>query len=113
MIGVNIKFAKVSMGKFYKYYFLSHCSCLISDFAEPLQLGGAQKKTEQVAVNEEGVVMIQSMGFTRDQAIKALKATVSSHVKSVFSYAFDVLEFSSQIIFILFYSIGKRSKINT
>ena len=61
------------MSKSYKYN-LSHC--LISDFAEPLQLGGAQKKTEQVTVNEEGVVMIQSMGFTRDQAMKALKATV-------------------------------------
>ncbi|XP_072040059.1 ubiquitin carboxyl-terminal hydrolase 5-like isoform X2 [Amphiura filiformis] len=44
------------------------------DFAEPLQLGGA-KKAPQASINEEGVAMIQSMGFTRDQAIKALKAT--------------------------------------
>ena len=64
-----------NLTKAYRYYF-SHCFCFISDFAEPLQLGGAQKKTAEITINEEGVVMIQSMGFTRDQAIKALKATV-------------------------------------
>ena len=47
-----------------------------SDFAEPLSVPGSGAK-EKESVNEEAVGMIISMGFTRAQAIKALKATVS------------------------------------
>ena len=47
-----------------------------SDFTAPLSVpGGGAKESE--SVNEEAVAMIVSMGFTQDQAIKALKATVS------------------------------------
>lgn len=59
-------------------YFIFMNLCCSSDFAEPLQVGNSQKKqkTEQ-PVNEESLVMIQSMGFTVEQATKALRATVS------------------------------------
>ena len=50
---------------------------MLTDFAEPLQLGGQKKAPAETSINEEGVAMILSMGFTRDQAIKALKAAVS------------------------------------
>ncbi|XP_006818005.1 ubiquitin carboxyl-terminal hydrolase 5-like [Saccoglossus kowalevskii] len=64
-----------------------------ADFAVPLQIGGA-KKSSQPAVNEEGVMMITGMGFTRDQAIKALNSTnnnVERAVDWIFSHA-DELE---------------------
>ena len=53
---------------------------LISDFAEPLQLtkksgGGASA----FVPNEDAVAMVMAMGFNRDQAIKALKNTVSNN----------------------------------
>ncbi len=46
------------------------------DFSEPLQLGGPKKKSDFV-VSEDGVAMILSMGFSQEQAVRALKATVS------------------------------------
>ena len=47
------------------------------DFAAPLVLSASTaSKPSGFTANEEGVAMIQSMGFTRDQAVKALKANV-------------------------------------
>lgn len=47
-----------------------------SDFGMPLSLPGTQKgKCLEFIPSEEALAMISSMGFTRDQAIKALKAT--------------------------------------
>ena len=49
------------------------------DFAAPLVLSASTaSKPSGFTANEEGVAMIQSMGFTRDQAVKALKANVMS-----------------------------------
>ncbi|XP_033642208.1 ubiquitin carboxyl-terminal hydrolase 5-like [Asterias rubens] len=45
-----------------------------ADFSEPLQLSGPKKKSDFV-VNEDGVAMILSMGFSQEQAVRALKAT--------------------------------------
>ena len=51
----------------------------ISDFADPFVMPGAKKSTSSsFTPNEEALMMIMSMGFTRDQGIKALKATVST-----------------------------------
>ncbi|PIK38550.1 putative ubiquitin carboxyl-terminal hydrolase 5 [Apostichopus japonicus] len=60
------------------------------DFSEPLQVGNSQKKqkTEQ-PISEESLVMIQSMGFTKEQATKALRATdnnVERAVEWIFSH---------------------------
>lgn len=49
----------------------------ISDFGLPFEIPGA-KKSSSFTPNEEALAMIMSMGFNRDQAIKALKATVSA-----------------------------------
>ncbi|XP_070182995.1 ubiquitin carboxyl-terminal hydrolase 5-like [Littorina saxatilis] len=44
------------------------------DFGDPLQLV-AKGKTSEFVPNEDALAMISSMGFSRPQAIKALKAT--------------------------------------
>ena len=48
------------------------------DFAEPLVLPGATATKAKAAFvpDEEGVGMVMGMGFSRDQAIRALKETV-------------------------------------
>ncbi|XP_077998917.1 ubiquitin carboxyl-terminal hydrolase 5-like [Glandiceps talaboti] len=61
------------------------------DFAEPLQVGGDGGVQQ---AKEEDLAMIMSMGFTRDQASKALKATknnVERAVDWIFSHT-DELE---------------------
>ena len=51
-------------------------TCLLTaDFTEPLSVPGSST-TE--SVDEDAVAMICCMGFTKSQAIKALKATVSN-----------------------------------
>ena len=50
---------------------------LILDFTSPLRLPGSQSSTQSFVPNEESLMMVMSMGFTKEQAIKALKATVS------------------------------------
>ena len=45
---------------------------VLLDFTAPLSIPGSS------TVNEESKAMIISMGFTESQAIKALKATVST-----------------------------------
>ena len=39
---------------------------------------GAKKSLSSFVPNEEALMMIMSMGFTREQGTKALKATVST-----------------------------------
>jgi uncharacterized UBP type Zn finger protein len=46
-----------------------------TDFALPFKVPGA-KKSSSFTPNEEAVGIIMSMGFVREQAIKALQATV-------------------------------------
>ncbi|EDO49878.1 predicted protein, partial [Nematostella vectensis] len=63
------------------------------DFTAPLRLAGASKGAQAAAVNEEAVSMIISMGFTRDQAIKALKATDNNLERAadwIFSHAHEL-----------------------
>jgi len=60
-----------------------HCSILLcdADFDSPLQLAGAGGSASQQFVPDEGSLsMIESMGFTRRQAMAALKATVITPV---------------------------------
>ncbi|XP_022099962.1 ubiquitin carboxyl-terminal hydrolase 5-like [Acanthaster planci] len=61
-----------------------------TDFAEPLQLG-RPKKAPDFVVNEDGVAMILSMGFSRDQAIRALKAT-DNNVERAADWIFSHLD---------------------
>jgi uncharacterized UBP type Zn finger protein len=49
------------------------------DFNEPLPNPSAGKKTRQIAVSEESLAMLMSMGFTTDQATKALRMTVRNY----------------------------------
>jgi uncharacterized UBP type Zn finger protein len=51
------------------------------DFNEPLPNPSAGKKTQQIAVSEESLAMLMSMGFTTDQATKALRMTVRNHTQ--------------------------------
>ncbi|XP_053379534.1 ubiquitin carboxyl-terminal hydrolase 5-like [Mercenaria mercenaria] len=63
------------------------------DFGMPFEVPGA-KKSSSFTPNEEALAMIMSMGFNRDQATKALKATdnnVERGVEWIFSHA-DELE---------------------
>lgn len=60
------------------YYFL-----LLTDFADPFVLPGgtaSSSSSESFQPNEESLMMIMSMGFTKEQATKALKNTVSKHI---------------------------------
>ena len=57
-------------------YFLIILRSITSDFSAPLSLP-ASGSTGPTSVDEEAVGFITAMGFTRNQAIKALKATVS------------------------------------
>jgi len=59
------------------------CSMLIvvADFDSPLQLASPGGRVAQQFVPDEGSLsMIESMGFTRRQAVAALKATVRTPV---------------------------------
>lgn len=57
---------------------------LLSDFLMPFQLLGSQpSKQGSFVANEESLAMIISMGFSREQATKALKATVSLYVTKI------------------------------
>ncbi|XP_046375139.2 ubiquitin carboxyl-terminal hydrolase 5-like [Haliotis rufescens] len=62
-----------------------------ADFAAPLVLpNSAAAGGGQFTPNEESLVMIMSMGFTRDQAVKALKATNNNVERAadwIFSHA--------------------------
>lgn len=46
------------------------------DFNDPLPNPSGSKKTQKIAVSEESLAMLMSMGFNRDQATKALRMTV-------------------------------------
>ncbi|XP_033097730.1 ubiquitin carboxyl-terminal hydrolase 5-like isoform X1 [Anneissia japonica] len=60
------------------------------DFTTPLEL--AKKKDESGAnPSDENIVMIQSMGFTQQQAVKALKAT-SNNVERAADWIFSHLD---------------------
>ncbi|XP_078729533.1 ubiquitin carboxyl-terminal hydrolase 5-like isoform X1 [Lampetra fluviatilis] len=72
------------------------------DFAEPLMLGGSGAATpsggartpqEPPPPDEESVAMIVSMGFTREQAVRALRATSNNLERAadwIFSHADDL-----------------------
>ncbi|XP_030842725.1 ubiquitin carboxyl-terminal hydrolase 5 [Strongylocentrotus purpuratus] len=66
------------------------------DFAEPLQLGQAKKKQKtEIVASEEGIMMIMSMGFTREQSIKALRATDNNLERAadwIFSHPDELLD---------------------
>ena len=47
-----------------------------ADFNSPFVPPGSKPKAGSFVPNEDAVVMVMSMGFNRDQAIKALKNTV-------------------------------------
>ena len=50
----------------------------ITDFGDPFVMPGAKKSSSSTFIpNEEALMMIMSMGFSREQGTKALKATVS------------------------------------
>ena len=58
---------------------LDYCNlrvCSLVDFEVPLVISSDAATTDNFTVNEDAIAMLSSMGFTRDQAIKALKATV-------------------------------------
>ncbi|CAH1772608.1 unnamed protein product [Owenia fusiformis] len=62
------------------------------DFAAPFQVPGTKgaKASSGVVVNEEGVGMVMSMGFTAEQATKALQSTdnnVERAIDWIFSHA--------------------------
>jgi len=65
-----------------------------ADFSDPLQLPNQNKNsTGGFTPNEEAVTMIECMGFTRDQAIKALKNTENNIERAadwIFSHADDL-----------------------
>ncbi|KAL5014809.1 hypothetical protein ScPMuIL_009079 [Solemya velum] len=54
-----------------------------ADFSAPLQLTSAKKSSSAFIPNDDGLAMIMSMGFNRDQATKALKATDNSVERAV------------------------------
>ena len=64
-------------------YILSICLIVPSDFAAPFEVpsasgGGSMAAAQSTFVaNPEALTAIMAMGFTTDQAAKALKATVS------------------------------------
>ena len=53
---------------------------IVLDFNQPLQLptGGGSQTAGSFVPDENALAMIMSMGFTVEQATKALKATVST-----------------------------------
>lgn len=48
----------------------------MKDIDEPLKKPKATKSEPTFQVNEEGIAILTSMGFTKEKATKALKATV-------------------------------------
>lgn len=63
----------------------AHSVLLAADFAAPLVLPGCSSgagTTPTESLSEEHLATIVSMGFSRDQATKALRATVSPTLKS-------------------------------
>lgn len=65
-----------------------------ADFAEPFVMPGAKKSSSSTFIpNEEALMMIISMGFTKEQATKALKATDNNLERAadwVFSHAAEL-----------------------
>lgn len=74
-----------------------------SDFSDPLVLPGIT--TTAFVPNEEGLMLLTSMGFTREQAVKALESTdnnaeravdyIFSHPEEVQSTSEDTMEENS------------------
>lgn len=48
----------------------------MKDIDEPLKKPKVTKSEPTFQINEEGIAMLTSMGFSKEKAIKALKATV-------------------------------------
>ena len=60
-----------------------HVSLFTAEFSVPFEIPSAKPSDTSGPVSEDGVSMLVAMGFTRDQAVKALKQTVSEHVTMV------------------------------
>ena len=52
---------------------------MITDFAEPLQLTGSGGGAggAQFVPSEDSITVLMGLGFTREQCVRGLKATVS------------------------------------
>ena len=69
------------------------------DFATPLDLGGA-RSSKSFVPSEDGVAMIMAMGFSRDQAVKALKNTVCYVLLIVILFSAGVILLAIVYIFL-------------
>lgn len=74
------------------------------DFATKFELPSSNKKTNSFQANEEALMTIQGMGFTLEQATKALKATVS-HFFFLSDFLFACFIQFNFIIFVLLYLV--------
>ncbi len=63
-------------GEFSSYY--PPVIVLLADFAEKFVLPSSKKSSSSFTPNIEALAMVQSMGFTTEQATKALRATVGT-----------------------------------
>lgn len=57
-----------------------NCSISDTDFNSPFVPPGSKPKSGSFVPNEDGVAMVMAMGFSRDQAVKALKNTVCTEL---------------------------------
>lgn len=63
-----------------------NCSISDTDFNSPFVPPGSKPKSGSFVPNEDGVAMVMAMGFSRDQAVKALKNTVCTEISFLNSY---------------------------
>lgn len=77
---------------FFQHEHLVWCSISDTDFNSPFVPPGSKPKSGSFVPSEEGVAMVMAMGFSRDQAVKALKNTVSTETFFLNSYRRIVFE---------------------
>lgn len=71
---------------FFQHEHIVKCSISDIDFNSPFVPPGSKPKSGSFVPSEEGVAMVMAMGFSRDQAVKALKNTVSTETSFLISY---------------------------